>query len=314
MNEAPLAGRPFRFGLSAVRPRPKDEWKALARRLEDAGFHTLVMPDHFGARMAPASALVLAAEATTRLRVGTLVYNNDFRHPAVLAQEVATIDLLTAGRFDLGIGAGWLKSEYDAAGIAFEPGGVRVERLAESLGILKQLFRGSPVTSQGQHYRMSASFSTFSTVQQPHPPIVIGGGGRKLLTLAAREADIVSIMPRSRPDGSGLDETDGGADAFIRKVAVVREAAGERFSQLELNTLVQAVIIGADQRQAVAALSKEYGMSIEAALESPLVLAGTVEQIAESLVRRRHRFGLSYLTFFERDMESAAMVIDHLSK
>jgi probable F420-dependent oxidoreductase len=314
MDVSPLSGRPFRFGLSAVRPRPNDEWKSLARRLEDTGFHTLVMPDHFGARMAPAPALVLAAEATGRLRVGTLVYNNDFRHPAVLAQEVATIDLLTAGRFEFGIGAGWLKSEYDAAGIPFEPGGVRVERLTESIRIMKQLFSGSPVTPEGRHYRMSASFSTFNTVQQPHPPIVIGGGGRTLLTLAAREADIVSIMPRSRPDGSGLDEADGGADAFDSKVAVIREAAGERFSKLELNTLVQAVVISGDQRQAVEALSKEYGMSIEAALESPLVLAGSVEQIAETLGRRRDRFGLSYFTFFERDMENAAMVINHLSK
>lgn len=305
---------PFRFGLSAKEPRPKVEWMALGRRLEDAGYHTLVMPDHFGARMAPAPALVLAAAATKDLRVGSLVYNNDFRHPALLSQEVATVDLLTGGRFDFGIGAGWLKEEYEAAGISFDAGGVRVERLAESLRIMKQLFSGSTLTPGGRHYRMAASFRTFKTIQQPHPPIVIGGGGRKLLTLAAREADIVSIMPRSRPDGRGLDDADGGADAFDRKVALIREAAGERFSHLELNTLVQAVIISSDPRQAVTALSKEYGMSTEAVLETPLVLAGTVEQIAETLATRRHRFGLSYFTVFERDMESLAMVINHLSK
>jgi probable F420-dependent oxidoreductase len=298
-------------------PRPKTEWMALAQRLENAGYHVLAMSDHLGARMAPAPALVLAAEATRHLRVGSLVYDNDFRHPAVLAQEVATIDLLTGGRFDFGIGAGWLKSEYDAAGIPFDPGGVRVERLADSLRIMKQLFSGSPPTTpaaEGRHYRIAESFRMFKTVQQPHPPIMIGGGGPKLLALAAREADIVSIMPRSRPDGGGLDDADGGAGAFERKVAWIREAAGDRFSRLELHTLVQAVIISNDKRQAVASLSKEYGMSIEEVLETPLVLAGTLEEIADTLQRRRERFGLSYITVFERDFESLAMVIDHISK
>jgi probable F420-dependent oxidoreductase len=306
------APHPFRFGLSAARPRSKAEWMALARRLENSGFDTLVMPDHLGAPMAVAPALVLVAEATTWLRVGSLVYDNDFRHPAILAKEAATIDLLTGGRFELGLGAGWLKAEYDAAGMPFDSGRVRVERLAESLAIMKQLFAGDSVTHEGRHYRFT-SFSAIKTIQQPHPPILIGGGGQTLLELAAREAEIISIMPRAQP-GGGLDDSDGGADSFDRKVAWIRKAAGERFSNLELGTLVQAVIIGDDRRQAVAELSKEYGMSVEATLESPLVLAGTVEQIAHTITARRERFGLSYLTFFEKDLESVARVIDHVAK
>jgi probable F420-dependent oxidoreductase len=314
MAPTALANRPFRFGLTVDAPRPKSEWMTLARRAENAGFHVLVMPDHFGARMAPAPALVLAAAATSQLRVGSFVYNNDFRHPALLAQEAATIDLLTDGRFEFGLGAGWLKSEYEAAGIPFDAGRIRVERLAESLRILKQLLRGAPLTVDGQHYRASALAGTFQTVQKPYPPILLGGGGRELLALAAREADIVSLMPRSRRDGRGLDETDGSAEAFGRKVALVREAAGEKFGHLELNTLVQAVVISSDRQREAATLSQDYQLSIETILESPLFLVGSVEEIADLLVARRDRFGLSYITVFEKDATSMAAVINRLSK
>ncbi len=223
----PAISRPFRFGLSTHRPRRKAEWMAFARRVEDAGFDSLKISDHFGARPAIAPALVLAAEATSRLRVGSFVYDNDFRHPALLAQEVATIDLLTDGRFDFGIGAGWLKSEYDAAGIAFDPGSVRVERLAEAVQLLKQLLAGEPVTFSGRYYQAKELSAGFKTVQQPHPRLTIGGGGRRLLTLAAREADEVSLMPRSRADGSGLDTLDATEEAFALKLTWIKQAAAE---------------------------------------------------------------------------------------
>jgi probable F420-dependent oxidoreductase len=286
----------------------------LARQVEDRGYHTLVMPDHFGARFALAPAVILAAQATTRLRVGSLVYDNDFRHPALLAQEVASIDLLTDGRFEFGLGAGWLKSEYDAAGIPFDDGGTRVERLAEALHVVKALFSATPLTSEGRFYRLTGLIGSAKPTQQPHPPILIGGGGQRLLTLAAKEADIISVMPRSRRDGSGLEDADASPEAFARKVAWIRDAAGARFSGIELNTLVQTVVITDHPLDAAAPLAKEYGMDADQVLETPLVLIGSVDQIAERLEQRRERLGLSYITVFEKDLENLAKVIDHMGR
>jgi probable F420-dependent oxidoreductase len=287
---------------------------AFARHVEELGYHTLVMPDHFGARFALAPALVLAADAASTLRVGSLVYDNDFRHPALLAQEVASIDLLTDGRFEFGLGAGWLKSEYDAAGIPFDAGGTRVDRMAEALHVVKALLDATPLTYEGRFYRLTGLTGSAKPKQQPHPPVLIGGGGRRLLTLAAKEADIISIMPRSRRDGSGLEDADASPSAFAVKVAWIREAAGTRFSAIELNTLVQTVMI-TDQPRAVAApLAKEYGMEVDEVFETPLVLVGSVNQMAETLEQRRERFGLSYITVFEKDLESLAKVIDRLRR
>ena len=285
---------------------------AFARHVEALGYHTLVMPDHFGARFALAPALVLTAEATSRLRVGSLVYDNDFRHPALLAQEVASIDLLTDGRFEFGLGAGWLKSEYDAAGIPFDDGGTRVERMAEALHVVKALMTATPLTYAGRHYRLTGLTGSAKPAQQPHPPILVGGGGRRLLTLAAQEADIISVMPRSKRDGSGLEDADASPEAFTRKLAWIRDAAGDRFSAIELNTLVQTVVITDSPRAAAAPLAKEYEMDVAQVFETPLVLIGSVDQIAQTLEQRRERFGLSYITVFEKDLENLAKVIDHL--
>jgi probable F420-dependent oxidoreductase len=272
------------------------------------------MPDHFGARFALAPALVLAAEATSRLRVGSLVYDNDFRHPALLAQEVASIDLLTDGRFEFGLGAGWLKSEYDAAGLPFDEGGTRVERMAEALQVFKALFSATPVTHQGRFYKLTGLTGSAKPKQEPHPPVLIGGGGRRLLTLAAHEADIISIMPRSRRDGSGLEDADASPEAFTRKVAWIRDAAGGRFSAIELNTLVQTVVITDKPRDVAAPLAKEYGMEVDEVFETPLLLIGSVDQIAEALQQRRERFGLSYITVFEKDLENLGKVINRLGR
>jgi probable F420-dependent oxidoreductase len=287
---------------------------AFARHVEGLGYDTLVMPDHFGARFALAPALVLAAEATSRLRVGSLVYDNDFRHPALLAQEVASIDLLTDGRFEFGLGAGWLKSEYDAAGLPFDEGVTRVERMAEALQVFKALFSAMPVTHQGRFYKLTGLTGSAKPKQGPHPPVLIGGGGRRLLTLAAHEADIISIMPRSRRDGSGLEDADASPEAFTRKVAWIRDAAGGRFSAIELNTLVQTVVITDKPRDAAAPLAKEYGMEVDEVFETPLLLIGSVDQIAEALQQRRERFGLSYITVFEKDLENLGKVINRLGR
>ena len=308
-----MAVRPFRFGVTAPTPSGGTNWAERARRVEQLGYSTLVVPDHFRDHLAPVPALVAAALATTRLRVGSLVFSNDFRHPAVLAKEAATIDVLSGGRFELGLGAGWLREEYDQTGIRFDAPGTRVERLEEAVTIIKRLLAGERVTFAGRHYTIADLEGRPTPVQRPHPPIAIGGGGRRTLSLAAREASIVGLVPRARRDGSGLDLNDLSDAATREKLEWVRAAAGERFDSLEINTLIQAVAV-ADQRMAAAdRLASRFKVAREVVLETVYVALGTIEEICETLRQRRERYGVSYLTVFERDMEAFAPVVERLA-
>src|SRR5438876_677403 len=200
--------RPFRFGVSVHGSKSRAEWIGIARQAEALGYSTLLIPDHLGDQLSPIPALVAAADATSTLRIGSLVFDNDFRHPVMLAKEAATLDVLSGGRFELGIGAGWLRSEYEQAGIPYDPPGVRVGRMEEALQIIKGLFADRPVTFSGTYYKVSALEGQPKPVQRPHPPILIGGGGKRILSIAAREATIVGFLPIVRPDGSGPDLTD----------------------------------------------------------------------------------------------------------
>src|SRR5689334_20910954 len=237
MNKA----RPFRFGVSVHGSRSGAEWRGIARQAEELGYSTLLMPDHLGDQLSPIPALVAAADATSTLRVGSLVFDNDFRHPVMLAKESATLDVLSGGRLELGMGAGWMKPEYEQAGIPFEKPGVRIEKLEESVKIVKGLFADGPVNFAGRHYTITGLEGSPKPVQRPRPPIHIGGGGQRLLTLAAREADIVGFIPRARPDGKSQDVTDGTPEALEQKLTWVREAAGARFADLELGIVVAQV-------------------------------------------------------------------------
>jgi probable F420-dependent oxidoreductase len=230
--------RPFRFGVSVRRAENRREWQEAARRAEALGYSSFLVPDHLVDILPPLVPLVSAAEATERLRVGTFVLNNDLRHPALVARDAAAIDLLSDGRFELGLGAGHMESEYEEIGVRFDPGRVRVERLGESVAIIKKLLAGEEVTFAGMHYTLRGHRIHPSPVQKPRPPILIGGNSRPLLTLAAREADIVSFLGFSHKRG-GRDFnlrafTDAGTE---ERVAIVREAAGDRFPPLELNAV-----------------------------------------------------------------------------
>jgi probable F420-dependent oxidoreductase len=305
--------RPFRFGVTAPTPSAGTDWVERARRVEQLGYSILVVPDHFRDHLAPVPALTAAALATTRLRVGSLVFSNDFRHPAVLAKEAATIDVLSGGRFELGLGGGWLRAEYDQTGIPFDAPGTRIERLEEAVTIIKGLLAGERVTFAGRHYTIADLEGRPTPVQRPHPPIAIGGGGRRTLTLAAREASIVGLVPRARRDGSGLDMTDLSDAATREKLEWIRSAAGERFDSLEIHALIQAVAV-ADRRTAAAdQLASRFKVARDVVLETPYVLLGTVEEMCESLRQRRERYGISYLTVFERDMEVFAPVVARLA-
>jgi probable F420-dependent oxidoreductase len=307
--------KPFRFGVNVRTAASAADWIALARKLEDLGYSTLNLPDHLTELPAPFPALASAATATTRLRVATLVLNNDFRHPVLLAREAATLDVLSGGRLQLGLGAGYMKAEYDQAGLRFDRGGVRVERLAESVAIVKRLFEGETVTFAGRHYRVTAHKIYPLPAQRPRPPILIGGNGPRLLTLAATEADIVGLSGITFA-GGGLQRDFSGfrAAGVDERVALVRAAAGARFDQLELNALVQQVIVTENHRSAAEELAQRWKMlSVADILESPFVLLGTVDEIVTQLVARRARWGISYYVVFEPVIDAFAPVVARLT-
>ena len=306
-----MALRPFRFGVTAPTVLSGPAWVERVRRIEQLGYSIVHVPDHFRDQLAPVPALTAAAVATTRLRVGSLVFSNDFRHPVVLAKEAATLDVLSGGRFELGLGSGWLREEYDQAGIPFDAPGTRIERLAESVAIVKGLLAGERVTFTGRHYAIAGLPGRPHPVQRPHPPILIGGGGQRTLSLAAREASIVGLVPRARRDGGGLDRADFGEAALRQKVEWVRAAAGDRFEALELHALIQAVVVS-DRRTVAEQLASRFSVPPELLLESPYVLAGTVDEICETVRQRRERYGISYLTVFDRDLEAFAPVVARL--
>jgi probable F420-dependent oxidoreductase len=306
------AVRPFRFGVVTAGAASRAEWVALARRAEALGYAILVAPDHFRNALATGPALLTAAEVTTTLRIGSLVFDNDFRHPTMLAKEAASLDVLSGGRFELGLGAGWMRSEYDTAGLAFDPPGLRVGRLEEAVRIVKGLFADPPLHFAGRFYRINGLDGLPKPVQRPHPPLVIGGGGRRLLSLAAREADIVGFAPRAKADGSGLDRSDITAAAVDDKVAWVREAAGDRFASLELNLLVQAVAVTDDRAAAIEPLMRRFETTAEVVESSPFVFVGSVDRISETLRERRERYGISYWVVFEASMEAFAPVVARL--
>jgi len=305
----------FRFGVNVGRATSRAEWAAKARKLEDLGYSALTVPDHLTDLLAPLPALVSAAEATTHLRVGTHVLNNDFRHPVLVAREAATVDLLTDGRLQLGLGAGHMQSEYDQAGWRFDAAGIRVERLAEAVTIIKGLFTGAPVTFAGQHYQVTGHQIHPLPVQLPHPPLLIGGNGRRLLTLAAQEADIVGFTGFTlRRGGTEPDFSGWRAAGINERVQLVREAAGDRYDRLELNALVQRVVVTDNRRHAAEELANRWTqLSPEEILQSPYVLIGTVDQMVEDLQVRRERWGISYYVVFEPYMDAFAPVVARLA-
>jgi probable F420-dependent oxidoreductase len=309
--------KPFRFGVNASRAGSRSEWAEKARKIEALGYSTLTVADHLTDLMAPIPAAISAAEATKHLRVGTNVLNNDLRHPVLAAREAATADLLTDGRFQLGLGAGSIQSEYDQAGLTFNPGATRVERLGEAITIIKGLLQGVQVTFAGRHYRITGHSIAPLPVQKPHPPILIGGNGRRLLTLAAREADIVGLSGITfRQGGAGPPDLSGWRTPGVdERVSLVRAAAGEeRFARLELNALVQQVIVTGDRRRAAEELTSRWTqLSAEEFLQSPYVLIGTVEQIVADLLARRQRWSISYYVIHEHYVDAFAPVVAHLA-
>jgi probable F420-dependent oxidoreductase len=289
----------------------RDEWRAKAQRAEAAGFDVLLTADHLvDGMLPPLTPLVAAAEATERLRVGALVLNNDFRHPVVLAREAATVDLLTDGRLELGLGAGHMKHEYDQAGLTFDPPSVRVARMAEAAEIVRRLLAGEEVTFAGEHYHVDGH-RCFPVPAPHHVPLLIGGNGRRVLATAARLADIVGFTGFSQVEGErNVNPTHFTSAGLAAQLDWVRTAAGDRFDDLELSTLIQGITITDDRRAAATQVQPLLpSLTVDDVLSSPYSLIGTAEQIAEQLTEQRQRLGVSYLTVFEKDMDAMASVI-----
>jgi probable F420-dependent oxidoreductase len=256
----------------------------------------------------------VAAEATTRLRVGSLVFGNDYRHPVVLAKEVATLDLFSEGRVEFGLGAGWMTSDYEQSGIAAESAGIRISRMAESLAVLKALWSTGEATYQGEHYQVSGAIGSPTPVQRPHPPIIIGGGGQRVLGIAAREADIVGVNPSLAAGYVGPEvlETTS-AEYYHQRIKWIRQAAGARFDQLELQVLTCLVQVVPDREEAIARLAGAMSVPPDQVDGSPIALIGTTDQIIERLRQRREEFGFSYVVVHEAEMEALAPVVATLT-
>ncbi len=289
--------KPFRFGLATGKGSSRTAWRDKARKAEDLGYDILLMPDHVTTDLAPIAALAVAAEATSTLRIGSFVFDNDFRHPVLLAREAATLDLLSEGRFELGLGAGYEPDEYTQTGIPFDPPGVRVSRLEEALLIIRRFFTEETVNFSGQYYTISSLRSAPRSLQHPHPPIVLGGQGKRLLSLGARLADSLGIGFQSFT-GAQCRLAPTTPEEVEEKITWIRQAAGERFAQLELGYTLFSVQVTENR--------------IHAPLNFHIVI-GSREQIIDELLERRARYGLSYVQVTEPSMDLFAPIVARLA-
>ncbi len=309
---------PFRFGIINEQMKAPTEWIQHVQQIESLGFSTFLIRDHFvpdffGDQYAPLSALMMAASSTTTLRVGTMVIGNDYRHPAILAKEIATINAFSGGRFEFGIGAGWLKSEYEQAGMTYDRNGVRVSRLHEAIAVYKGLLGDEPFSFEGDYYQIDG---LNITPKSSHIPLMIGGGKPRMLRLAGREADIVGLLTTSVSSGVvELDPSERFAEAVHEKLSRVREGAGNRYHQLELS-LIPSIIITDDRTAEAKRLIERnqwQGVTVEQVLAMPAVFIGTVDEIVNDMITRRVEYGFSYYVFSDNELDVVTPIVSKLA-
>jgi probable F420-dependent oxidoreductase len=290
--------RPFRFGVQLSR-LPVQTWAEEVRKIESLGYSTVFFPDHFGTQWEPTAALSAVAAVTRKLRVGTLVYDVDYRHPVVLAKAAATIHLISGGRHEFGIGAGWMETDYRQAGMPYDRPGVRIERLGEALEIIRSMWTQERTSFSGKHYQISNIEQAAELPEGERPRILIGGGGRRVLALAGRHADIVGINPtlvegRVTPD----TPSDLAPERVREKVGWVREAAakaGRDPGAIEFNSLSFVVAVADDPKPLRELLARNTGMSVEQVADCPLFLTGSAAELRDRLEQRREQTGISYV-------------------
>ena len=321
MSGGPHATRPFRFGISPRLTAGRAEWQETARKAEALGYAVLLMGDHMGNAASPLPALLSAASATTTLRICPHVLAVDFRNPAILAKEAATIDVLTDGRFELGIGVGWpagsdFAGDYEQAGIRVDTPGVRVQRLGEALHIVRSFLTSEqPVDFQGTHFQATGLVPLPRPVQQPGPPIMVAGAGPRLLNIAARYADIVNFAPRPPTVGRTATGSIGFGLTVADQVELVREAAADRFERLEFATFsIRPVVTDAtDLSSVMDDFAEEYNTSPQVAATIPATLAGSVDALIERLQQQRQELGLSYRIIGGSALEAFGPVVARLA-
>jgi probable F420-dependent oxidoreductase len=292
-----MTPRPFRFGVEMMEPFEGSTWADSARELEALGYATLFAPDHFDEGYGPITAMATAAAATTSLRVATAVFAADFRHPAVLARELASIDQLSEGRLEVGLGAGYQINDYAGSGIVMDAPKVRVDRLIEYVAVLRGLFAEGPFDFAGEHYRVTALDGSPAPYRPGGPPIFVAGGGRRMLTFAARQADIIGVNPSLPSSAQAVASAQDALPSRIdTKLEWIREAAGDRMSELEIHAWLRVAHVTGDAGAVAEPLTGTFGASTDEILASPIVLVGTVNEIVERLHERRARWGYSYYT------------------
>lgn len=306
--------RPFRFGVQAATAADRSTWVELARRVESLGYSTLTMPDHFNEQLAPVPALMTAADVTTELRIGALVWDNDYKHPLVLAKELATMDLLSDGRLEIGLGAGWMRTDYEQAGMPYDRPGVRVDRFEEGLAVIKGLMGPDTFSFTGEHYTITEHNATPKPPQRPYPPILIGGGGKRVLSIAAREADIVGINASLHAGEVGPDAiATMTAETVDEKVALVKAAAGDRYERIEMNVRAFMVNVTDDRAGAVGFIAQLMHVEPQMVEQTPFALLGPTSSIIEQLLERRERWDFSYVIVGADDVDSFAPVVAELA-
>jgi len=317
--------RPFRFGLQSYAPTSAAEWREQARRAEAIGFSTLSVADHVigpGPALKPTRhpvqvvaaipAMAVAAEATTTLRIGSRVLCTDYRNPVMMAKEVATLDFFSGGRLELGIGCGWLENEYRAMGVPFERAGVRLDRMEETIDLLRAAFAPGELDIDGAHVH-AVGFDAVPKPPNGMPPLMIGGGSKRVLSIAGREADIVSLN-FDNSSGRLAAEAFGSATAelTLEKIGWIREAAGDRWPEIELEVAGYVTVVG-DHPDLAANMAPMFGLTPEQVIDHPNVLIGSVDALCDRLVERRERFGISYITFGADVMEAVVPIVERLA-
>jgi probable F420-dependent oxidoreductase len=307
MSQFPHRG--FRFGVQVSKETSAKGWAELARRTEAAGYEVLTMPDHFTDQLAPIPALMAAASATTTLRVGALVFDNDYKHPVVLAKELATIDLLSDGRLDIGLGAGWMISDYEEAGMPYDSPKVRIDRFIEGVAVIRGAMAEGSFSFSGDHYTIT-NYNGQPKPIQARPPLLIGGGGKRVLSYAAREADIIGINGTMTAGVVGPEALSTmTAESVDEKVAIVAAAGAHRINDIEMNIRTFFVKVTNDRAATVDGISSMFGVSKDMIDASPFALIGSVEECIEQLLERRERWGFSYTIVGAENIDECAPIV-----
>lgn len=306
--------RPFRFSVQHHAATDGQAWRDLARKTEDLGYTTLYLPDHFGDQWSPTIAMTIAAECTQTLRVGALVYDVDYRHPITQAKEAATLDLAYPGRTIFGIGAGWMKTDYEQAGMSYDSPGTRIDRMKEALTIMKALWADGTCTFKGEHYDITAAQGFPRPSTPGGPPVVIGGGGKKVLTIAAQMADTIGVNPSLAAGVVGPEAAKSAlGDVYRERIGWIKDAAGDRFDQLDLQVLTFMTSIVPNRDEVLANIAPMFDIAPELASDIPLLMVGTEEEIVEQLQKRREEFGFNDIVVQGDVMDTFAPIVAKLT-